>query len=74
MVNSDNDWDLHAIIIKKDIPLKDAIEIASKFTHNKFYRITNDSYRFRNIPKTKFNEFRTKIINNNISLVYGKYR
>jgi hypothetical protein len=48
---------------------------AVKFKTSKglFMRETKLSYRFRNIPKTKFDpkSFRTKKINKNISLIYG---
>jgi hypothetical protein len=68
--------ELHAIIFKKPISLetvyKDTREILKK---NKipFIRETQHSYRVRNIPKTKFQRysFRTKVINPNISLIFG---
>jgi hypothetical protein len=74
-----NDGDLHAIIIKKKGYNKnDAVVEAAKFKTSKgmFMRETKLSYRFRNIPKTKFDpkSFRTKKINKNISLVYGKLK
>ena len=74
-----NDGDLHAIIIKKKGYNKnDAVVEAAKFKTSKglFMRETKLSYRFRNIPKTKFEpkSFRTKKINKNISLVYGKLK
>jgi len=67
---------LHAVIIKKPINLNDAIKISSEIINNKnrnFYRETNSSYRFRNIPKTKFisKSYKTKIINPQISLIFG---
>lgn len=68
-------WELHAVVIKKPIRLQEARKISQDFIKNpniKFYRETMDSYRFRNIPKTMFKEFRTKIINDKISLIYGK--
>lgn len=68
-------WELHAVVIKKPIRLQEARRISQDFIKNpniKFYRETMDSYRFRNIPKTMFKEFRTKIINDKISLIYGK--
>ena len=79
-MNNEN-YRLHAVIIKKNydgehITPQDALYIASNFITNKkrhFLRTTNLSYRVRNIPKTKFikSSFRTKIINKNISLVFG---
>ena len=60
---------LHAVIIKKPVELDEAQKIASEFIDKsrKFYRETNSSYRFRNIPKTKFikKSFRTKKIKRN---------
>lgn len=74
-----NDGDLHAIIIKKKGYNKnDAVVEAVKFKTSKglFMRETKLSYRFRNIPKTKFEpkSFRSKKINKNITLVYGKLK
>lgn len=71
-----SNYQLHAVVIKKPIDLKEAQQIASSIIDNKnrkFYRETESSYRFRNIPKTKFikKSFRTKIINPEISLIFG---
>jgi hypothetical protein len=49
------------------------------FIHKKkipFIRETAYSYRVRNIPKTKFikTSYRTKVINPNISLVFGQLK
>lgn len=68
---------LHAVIIKKPVELEKAKQEASNFIKDKkkhFFRETNQSYRFRNVPKTKFikKSFRTKIINPEISLIYGE--
>jgi hypothetical protein len=70
------DYELHAIVIKNNIPVEEAREIAHSIIKNKkkiFMRETKNSYRFRNIPKTKFEKksFRTKKPNANISLIYG---
>lgn len=72
-------YHLHAVIIKKPVKLIKAKQEASEIINNdnrKFYRETNESYRFRNIPKTKFikSTFRSKPINKNITLVYGKMK
>ena len=69
--------ELHAVIIKKPVKLSAAKKMASDIIRNdkrKFYRETPDSYRFRNIPKTKFSSFRSKPINDNITLVFGKMK
>lgn len=72
-----NNYDLHAVIFKKPIDLNEAKLIASKIINNKnrrFFRETNDSYRFRNLSKQKFiqTSFRTKIINPQLSLIFGQ--
>ena len=66
-------WELHDVIIKKDISLEKAKQIAAKFIPltRKYYRETDGSWRFRNIPKTKFKQFRSKVINDYITLIYG---
>lgn len=70
--------DLHAVIIKKPINIEKAKEISKEFIKpsKSYYRETESSYRFRNIPKTKFikKSFRTKKINEYISLIYGKLK
>ena len=70
---------MHAIIVKKQNGISTkakARQIAHKYnTHIPgFVRETSSSYRVRILPKTKFNRntFRTKIINKNVSIVYGK--
>ena len=70
-------YDLHAVIIDKSVPKLKAQKMAQEFIKDKdktFIRETSDSYRFRNIPKTKFHRdsFRSKVVNSNITLVYGK--
>lgn len=67
---------LHAVIIDKRIPLANAIKISKNFipANRNFYRETTNSYRFRNIPKQKFQKtsYRSKVINPDITLIYGK--
>lgn len=65
---------LHAVIVKKPIPLALARMRAQKFIKNSkktFFRETEDSFRFRNIPKGHFRDFLTKKINDEISIVVG---
>jgi hypothetical protein len=74
--NIKKDYEIHAIIIKKNIPFEEAQKIASEIINNpnrKFYRETESSYRFRNIPKQKFDKktFRSKKLNQDITLVFG---
>ena len=66
-------WQLHDVIISKRILLEKAKQIAQKFIAptKHYYRTTNDSYRFRNISKQKFKQFRAKKINDYITLIYG---
>jgi hypothetical protein len=67
---------LHAVVTK-DLKPNDALKAAQDIIKrpNIFSRITkNNSIRFRNIPKTKFikRTFRSKVINPNITLIFGK--
>jgi len=69
---------LHAVVINKRIPISNAITISKDFIpqNRNFYRETIDSYRFRNIPKQRFDKtsYRSKKINNDITLIYGKLK
>jgi hypothetical protein len=68
---------LHAVVIDKSVPIDKAQKMAQDIIKDKsktFYRETEESYRFRNIPKTKFKAFRTKVINPNVSLIYGEMK
>lgn len=71
-------YELHAVVIKKPIKLENAEKLAKNFIpeSRNYYRETKDSYRFRNIPKTQFEKesFRTKVVNETISLIYGKLK
>jgi len=67
---------LHAVIFRKPYSLAKAQQEAKaimKTSKDKYYRDTPTSYRFRNIAKTKFipKSYKTKKINNSISLVFG---
>jgi len=69
-------YDLHAVVIHKPINMKEAKDIAKEFIkHDRnFFRETKTSFRFRNVPKQKFerNTFRSKKINPSTTLIYGK--
>ena len=69
-------YELQVAIIKKEVGLEKAKKIAEEILKkdNAFMRETEDSYRFRNLPKTKFDNstFRTKKINDKVSLVFGQ--
>jgi hypothetical protein len=76
-VGQGKSYPLHAIVFKKPYDLEKAKQEAKKFINDdkkNFYRETETSYRFRAIPKTKFQKksFRTKKINDKISLIFGK--
>jgi len=69
-------YEIQVAIIKKEVGVEKAKKIAEEILKkdNPFMRETEDSYRFRNLPKTKFNNstFRTKKINDKVSLVFGE--
>jgi hypothetical protein len=72
-------YGLHAVVVKKPINYNEAREHAQNFIkdkNKKFFRETLASFRFRNIPKQKFinKSFRTKKINDKISLIYGELK
>jgi len=73
----DDKFILHSVIIKKSVPLEQAQKMAADIIKNKnrkFYRVDANSWRFRNIPKTKFikNSFKSKVVNKNITLIFGQ--
>tara|TARA_R110000868_G_scaffold24856_4_gene97490 strand:+ start:12482 stop:12703 length:222 start_codon:yes stop_codon:yes gene_type:complete len=69
-------YEIQVAIIKKEVGLEKAKKIAEEILKkdNAFMRETEDSYRFRNLPKTKFKSdtFRTKKINDKVSLVFAE--
>lgn len=72
-------YELHAVIFKKPFDLEEAKKIAQDIIKNKnrqFYRETKTSYKFRNISKQKFikESYRTKKINDKISLIFGELK
>jgi hypothetical protein len=77
-VNGGAKYALHAVIISNKVPYPDALKSAQSITKKKkiFMRATEESYRFRNIPKTKFvqSSFRSKVVNPDITLVFGKLK
>jgi hypothetical protein len=76
-MDKNDNFALHAVVVKKPTDLKDAQSIADKFIKNvnrHFVRDTKSSFRFRNIPKQKFNKFKTKKINDKISLIFGELK
>lgn len=73
-----DDWDIQAIVIPISSTQDDIDRITEEFLHKKkvFKRITKNSIRLRNIAKQKFQKgsFKTKIIDDEISLVMGKLK
>jgi hypothetical protein len=72
-------YELHAIVIQKaNFKPKEALKIALDISHkdNIKMRETEDSWRFDNLAKTKFEPktFRTKIIKEGLSLIFGKLK
>jgi hypothetical protein len=73
---------LHAVIAHKpyyktrDQALKQAYEMFPNEKSKSFVRETDSSFRVRIVPKTKFikTEYVTKVINPNLSLVFGKLK
>jgi hypothetical protein len=69
---------MHAVIIKKDgLKFDEAKKMAEdiiKDPKKHYYRETEDSWRWRYYPKTYFDSksFKSKVINKNITLVFGK--
>jgi hypothetical protein len=67
---------LHEVVVKKDIGFPEAYRKAQEVIRNKdkkFFRETEDSFRFRNIPKGHFDKtsFKSKVINENVTLIVG---
>lgn len=77
MVKKNENYALHAVVVKKPVEMKEAQHLANKFikgVNRHFVRETKGSYRFRNIPKQKFNKFKTKKINDKLSAIYGELK
>jgi hypothetical protein len=68
-------YELHAVLVNKKLGFDEAFKEAKEFIDKKtfFHRETKNQYRFRNIPKQKFEPktFKSKKINENITLVFG---
>lgn len=67
---------LQAVIIKKPVEFGKALKKAKeimKRENDVFFRETEDSYRFRNLPKTRFDpkSFRSKKIDETTTLLFG---
>ena len=69
---------LQAVVVNKDLGIVEASRIFNEITQNKhkknfYYRTTEHSIRFRNIPKTRFDRksFRTKKVDEDVILIFG---
>jgi hypothetical protein len=75
-----DDYYLQHIIIKKSMPFMEARDEARKMIKWKASRLhvksVGDTWIFKNLPKSRFigRSLRTKIINDNISIIFGKLR
>ena len=68
---------LQAIVIKKPTNLREVEELAkhiTKSTKKHLIRETGKSYRVRIVPKEHLKNFRTKVVNKHISLVFGQLK
>ena len=68
--------ELHAVLVSNRLPIDEAKRISKDFipASRNYYRTTAKYYRFRNIPKQRFRKqsFRSKKINDDITLIYGE--
>ena len=67
---------LQAVVVDKAVGFEKAKKLSQEIIKNKkrnVVRETSESYRFRNIPKTKFKvgSFVSKKLNEQVTLVFG---
>ena len=67
---------LQAVIVKKPMELGEAMKKAKAIMHKEkdvYFRETSESYRFRNLPKTRFDpkSFRSKVVDESVTLLFG---
>ena len=70
---------IHAVKVHKRVPIEEALKHFQNITKNSkksYYKEMKNHYNFRNIPKTKFEPktYRTKKVNKDISIVFGKLK
>ena len=65
-----------SVIIKKNVSPEEALQHALNITKKKKLKMTEtkNTYRFRNLPKTKFSDYLSKKINKNITLLFGELK
>ncbi len=75
---NNNGYALHTVLVNKSIPFEQAFAEAQNIIKKKkfFHRETKNQYRFRNIPKQKFEpkSFKSKKVNKDITLVFGQLK
>ena len=72
-------YELHAIVIQKsNFKPKEALKIAKDISKKDKIKVreTEGSWRFDNIPKTKFEpkSFRSHVVKEGLTLIYGKLK
>jgi len=70
-------WGIHSVNIKNTMDFNEARIHAQHIIKNKnrkFYKLDPSEYVFRNLPKTKFNDYRSKQINPDIRIVFGRLK
>jgi len=63
-------------VIDKSVPELEAFSMAQKVIKNlnrTYYRETKDSWRFRNIPRTRFipSSYVSRVINDKMTMIFG---
>ena len=75
---AEDGYELHAVKISNTLPIEEAIRLSKEFIKGpkNFYKESKNYYKFRNIAKTKFikSSYRTKKVNKDIQLIYGKLK
>jgi len=68
-----NKWSIHAVLVSTKLKKPEAKKIAIDIIHKQpeFYRKTKDHHRFDNITADHFTKFRSKVINDNVSIIFG---
>jgi hypothetical protein len=67
-------WALHDVLIKKDVGLAKATQMAHDVLHKKVKPVVSKhEFRFRHLPKTKFSSFRSKP-EGDMTLVFGELK
>jgi hypothetical protein len=68
-----NKWAIHNVIVSTRLNKVKARKIAFDILHKKpiFYRKTKEHHRFDNIYAPHFSKFRTKVINPDVSIIFG---